>query len=105
MDLLLYVYQHPGPLLIVVNLIATLLLALAWGKKGVVAGIVLGPVWGLVATIYLALVGKPAAMAWSQINLAEVGKATLMSTAMWFLAAIPGLLIGLAIRHLKRGQP
>jgi hypothetical protein len=105
MDEMLFPFHHPLTFILAMSFVATLLAALAWGKSGVIAGIAAGPAWGVMAAVVSVLTSKPPLVAREHLNFVEVAKAILLGTAVWLLAAIPGLMMGLAIRALKRGQP
>ena len=104
MDPLLFLYHHPLPFILVMSFVATVLAALTWGKSGVIACIAAGPAWGVMFAVTSAYVSKPPVTTWDHLNFVEVAKVTLAGAALWFLAAIPGLIMGLAIRSLKRGH-
>ena len=104
MDEMLFPFHHPLTFILVMSFVATLLAALAWGKSGVIVGIAAGPAWGVMAGVVSVLTSKPPLVSWDHLNFVEVAKAILLGTAVWLLAAIPGLMMGLAIRALGRGQ-
>jgi hypothetical protein len=102
---LLYVFNHPLQVVVFFSLVATALAALAWRRSGAIIGLILAPSWGAAFTMSELIESKPADVAWSHVvqlsQLIRVLDVFFGGTAIWLLAAIPGILIGLAVRSLS----
>jgi hypothetical protein len=108
MDELVWVLHNPIQFLVFMGFIATALAALAWGKTGAVVGFAGAPVWGILSTVYRVFAARPAnvPLEFAHLNLGPVFGAMVQGTCVWLLAAVPGTMIGLAIRALtKRDHP
>jgi hypothetical protein len=103
-DALLYAFYHPMHVVLYFSCIATALAALAWGRPGAITAVALAPSWGAAVAIAGILVTKRPGVTWDHLNLFEVVKTFLGGTAIWLVAAIPGTLMGLAIRALIKGR-
>jgi hypothetical protein len=105
MEALLYVYYHPLHVIVFFSFIATALAAIAWGRSGAISALVLAPSWGAAFAVAGLLLNKPTNVTLDHLNVLEVVRVFLTGTAVWMVAAIPGSLMGLAIRALIKGHP
>jgi hypothetical protein len=104
MEALSYAFSHWLVAVVFFILIGSLLAALAWGRSGAITALMLAPSWGAAAAVSVALVTKPANVAWEDVwahlHILAVVRFFLMGTATWLVASIPSTLTGLAIRAI-----